>query len=342
MLTLNLGRRARPRARLGAITAALALTATACGAYSGSGGGSSGGDGPWEPQQDVRLIIHASPGGSSDLMARTAAKILTDEGIVEQSVTPENREGGSGAVAYTFLLGQASNPHYLAAISGTYIATPASGKADYNYADYTNFAVVSEDASLLAVSADSAYQTLDDVIKAAKADPGGLRYGGTQTGGADSIVHYLLQEEAGIELSYVPFTGGGEVNAALLGGNVEVITGNPAELKSLVDGGRIRPLAVTTAERIEGLDVPTFTEQGVDLVFTQARGFIGPPELTDPQVTYWQDTIRQMTETQAWKDYLATNFLQPSVHIGDDAQAYLDSEWDTFTQIYEQLGIREG
>jgi putative tricarboxylic transport membrane protein len=327
-----------PRTRLSILAVLftlLTLATTACAAATST----SSGDGPWEPSEDVRLIIHASAGGSSDLMGRKAASILSEQNIVGQTIVPENREGGSGGVAYTYLLSQSGNPHVIATISGTYIATPASGQANYHYSSYDNLAIVAEDASLLAVSADSPYQSLDDLLRAARSDPGAVRFGGTQTGGGDSIVHHLLQRATGTELSYVPFTGGGEANAALLGGNVEVIVGNPAELKTLIDGGRIRPLAVTTPERVKSMNVPTFREQGVDLVFTQARGFIGPPGLTDGQRTYWYNAITRMTETTEWQHYLQDNLLQPSLHLGQDAQRYLDQEWEEITGLYQQLGL---
>lgn len=315
--------------------ATIAVAATACGNQQPADQGGS-----WEPRQDVRLIIHASPGGSSDLMARTAAKVLTEQKIVRRSIIAENREGGSGAVAYTFLLGQSGNAHYIAAYSGTYLATPASGQASYHYTKYSNYSVVAQDSSVLAVSAKSPYRTLADLVRAAKDRPGSIRYGGTQTGGGDSIVHYLLQKRTGTKLPYVPFDGGGDATAALLGGNVDVISGNPGEIKSLIDAGRIRPMAVSSAERITGLDIPTFREQGIDVEFTQARGFIGPPGVTDAQRSYWQDALTRMTESQPWRDYLRTNFLQPSVRIGSGAQEYLDREWQKYTSIYVELGLR--
>lgn len=329
------GRKSLSAIRLCAITAALAVAATACGSQQSSDSGGS-----WEPRQDVHLIIHASPGGASDLMARTAGKILTEQEIVTRSVIAENREGGSGAVAYTYLLGQSGNAHYIAAYSGTYISTPASGQAEYHYSNYSNYSVVAEDASVLAVSTDSPYRNLADLVRAAKDRPDSLRYGGTQTGGSDSIIHYLLQQKTGTKLSYVPFDGGGEASAALLGGNVDVISANPGEIKSLIDGGRIRPLAVSSEDRIAGLDIPTFREQNVDVVFTQARGFIGPPGVSEAQRSYWETALTRMTESQPWRDYLRANFLQPSVHIGEDAQKYLDREWQKYTSIYRDLGLR--
>lgn len=323
--------------RLCAITAALTLAATACGSQNQS---SPDPGGTWEPQKDVHLIIHASPGGSSDLMARTAAKVLNEQGIVKRSVLAENREGGSGAVAYSFLLGQSGNAHYVAAYSGTYISAPASGQAEYRYSNYSNYSVVSEDASVLAVSTRSRYQKLSDLVQAAKDRPGSIRYGGTQTGGSDSIVHYLLQQKTGITMSYVPFDGGGEASAALLGDNVDVISANPAEIKSLIDGGRVRPIAVSTTDRINGLDIPTFREQGFDVVFTQARGFIGPPGVSHAQRWYWEAALTRMTESQPWQEYLRANFLRPSVHIGQKAQEYLDREWQKYLTIYQDLGLR--
>ncbi|MFI6908228.1 tripartite tricarboxylate transporter substrate binding protein [Nonomuraea sp. NPDC050394] len=317
------------------IITALVVTTAACASRPASDQGGS-----WQPRQDVHLIIHASAGGATDLMARTAAKALTEQKIVARSILAENREGGSGAVAYTYLRGQSGNAHYIAAYSGTYMSTPAGRQADYHYTSYSNYSVVAEDASVLVVSAASPYRTLQELVRAAKARPGAIRYGGTQTGGADSIVHHLLQLKTGTKLAYVPFDGGSEASAALLGDNVDVISSNPSEIKSLIDGGRIRPLAVSSADRIAGLDIPTFRAQGVDLVSTQARGFIGPPQVTAAQRAYWEAALTQMTKTEQWRAYLRANFLQPAVHIGADAQRYLDREWQKYVSLFQELGLR--
>ncbi len=298
-------------------------------------------EGPWEPDDNVQMIIHADAGGSSDLMGRQIADILSSQSIVEQPVSPENRPGGSGAVAYTYLLGQEGNGHVIATLSSSYLTTAVQGKADYTYENFTNLAVLATDGLMITVGADSPYESLDDLIAAAEEDPGQIDFGGTQLGGADSIVRHLLEEETGAELNYVSFDGGGEANSALLGGNVDVIAANPAEVQGLLESGRMRGLAVTTPERLEGLDVPTALEEGVELEFTQARGIVAPPGLTGGQRDFWSEAISEAAQTQEWKDYLDANLLLEELHVGEEAETYVEAEWNKYVDIMDALGLRE-
>lgn len=270
------------------------------------------------------------------------AKLLNDEGIVEPPVLPENRPGGSGAVAYSYVLQQAGNPNTLATLSSSYLTTPVSGQADYTNESFTNLAVLATDGLVLAVNADSDIQTLDDLIAAAEDKPNEVVFAGTQTGGADSIVRYLLEEETGVTFRYVSFDGGGEVNAAVLGGNADVIAANPAEIAGLIEAGDLRALATTLPDRLEGFDVPTATEEGVDLVFTQSRGILAPPELTEGQTEFWTGALEELAATEAWQEYLKTNMLYPEVHVGEDAEAYIAEEWDKYVEVLGALGVTEG
>ncbi|WP_159942588.1 Bug family tripartite tricarboxylate transporter substrate binding protein [Nocardiopsis sp. FR6] len=297
-------------------------------------------EGPWEPGDNVKLVIHADAGGSSDLMGRQIADILSSEDIVSQPVSPENRPGGSGAVAYTYLLGQEGNGHVIATLSSSYLTTAVQGKADYTYEDFTNLAILASDGLMIAVSADSPYESLDDLVTAAKENPGQISFGGTQLGGADSIVRHLIEEQTGADLNYVSFDGGSEVNSALLGGNVDVIAANPAEVQGLLESGRLRGLAVTTPERLEGLDVPTALEEGVELEFTQARGIVAPPGLTEGQREFWNEAITEAAQTQQWQDYLDTNLLMEDLHVGEQAEAYVEAEWAKYVDIMDALGLR--
>lgn len=297
--------------------------------------------GPFSPSENVSLVIHADAGGSSDLMGREVAKLLADQGLVEESVVAENRPGGSGAVAYNYILSQAGNPHVLGTLSSSYLTTPVSGQADYTYEDFSNLAVLATDGLVVAVNADSEIKTLDDLVAKASENPEELVFAGTQTGGADSILRHLLEQETDASFRYVAFEGGSEVNAAVLGGNADVMAANPAEIAGLIESGDLRPLATTMPERIEGLDVPTMTEEGVDIEFTQSRGILAPPNLTAEQEEFWTSALESLVESDGWKGYVETNMLYPEAHFGDDADAYLGDEWDKYVDVLGELGMAD-
>lgn len=317
-----------------------AVTLASCDAAQTSAGSTEGG--PWAPTDNVTLVIHADAGGSSDMMGREVAKQLSEQGIVEPTVLVENRPGGSGAVAYNYILSQAGNPNILATLSSSYLTTPVTGQADYTYEDFSNVAVLGTDALVLAAKAGSGIESLDDLITKAEENPGEVVFAGTQTGGGDSIVRFLLEEETGVSFRYVAFEGGSEVNAAVLGGNADVMSGNPAEIAGLVEAGDVVPLAVTTPERLDGYDVPTMAEEGFDVELTLARGILAPPNLTPEQEEFWESALETMAASDEWQAYLKENMLFPEIQIGDDADAYLAEEWKKYEDILGALGLIEG
>jgi putative tricarboxylic transport membrane protein len=292
----------------------------------------------WVPEGNPTMIIHADAGGSSDMFGREIAKLLADEKITPGAVPVENRPGGSGAVAYTYMLSKAGDPNYLATLSSSYLTTPLGGEVEYSYEDFTNLAFLAADPLVIAVRPGT-YKSLDELVAAAKANPGSIKWGGTQTGAADSILEYLLRKLTGAEFTYVSFEGGSEVNAAILGENVDVIASNPAEIKGLIDGGRLTGLAITTPEPLEGLDVPTAKSQGYDLEFYQARGIMAPPGITPEQRTFWEDGLKKVSETEAWKKYVNDQFMYPVNKFGADAEAFVAAEYQKYVDIYKALGL---
>ncbi|WIY81886.1 tripartite tricarboxylate transporter substrate binding protein [Propionimicrobium sp. PCR01-08-3] len=290
------------------------------------------------PDRNAALIIHADAGGSSDLFGREVAKLLVDSKAVPVAVSPENRPGGSGAVAYTFMKSKTGDPNYLATLSSSYLTAPLSEDLEYSYEDFTNLGFLCADALMIAVRKDS-FASLDELITAGKAALGSLKFGGTQTGSADSILLYLLEEKTGVKFTYVSFEGGSEVNAALLGSNVDVIATNPAEVKGLIDGDRVTGLAVSTAERMEGIDVPTMKEAGVDIEFSQARGIMAPGGITDEQKSFWVEALRTVGQSEEFAAWVTDQVMIPIEYYGDEAEQFVASESEKYVEYYKALGL---
>lgn len=325
--------------RAAAVGALVALPLTGCSQPAPNA--QAGADGSWVPNRNVSLVIHADAGGSSDLFGRQVAQQLAALDSVPVQISPENRPGGSGAVAYTFMMSKQGDPGYLATLSSSYLTAPISGDVTYTHEDFTNLAFIAADALMIAVRSD-AYSSLSELVAAAKANPGGLKFGGTQTGSADSILLHLLTQQTGAEFTYVSFEGGSEVNAALLGGNVDVIATNPAEIKGLIDGDRVTALAVSTPERLGGFDVPTMKESGVDIEFFQARGIMAPPGITDAQRTFWVDGLKAVAESDSFKSWLTDQAMLPLAYFGDEAETFVAAEFQRYTEYYKALGLTKG
>ena len=294
----------------------------------------------WKPDKPVEFVVQASAGGGSDIFARTMAKVLSDEKIVTTPINVVNKPGGSGAVAYSYLSRKKGDPYIIATATGGYITTPVQGQSPVSYKDFTNVAVLCVEDYVGVVRADSPYKSLKDVIAAAQKKPNSIRFGGSNPGSSDNIIETRLEKAAKVQFNYIPFQSGGEVNAALLGGVVDVASPNPSEAAQLVKAGRLRPIAMFSPERLaQWKDVPTAKEQGFDVTLSQFRGVVAAGGLDKEQSLFWQNAMVKLFQSAGFKKYLEDNGLRPLLIVGADADKYLAEQTKFYTEIYTELGL---
>ena len=139
----------------------------------------------------------------------------------------------------------------------------------------------------------------------------------------------------------MPYTGGGEANAAVLGGNAHGAWQNPSEIVPLVEGGEVRALAVSGTRRLDALpDIPTVAELGYEFTWQQPRGIVGPPDMPPEALAFWADAFRKMSETAAWKQYIESNSLTPIVLTGEELIAFLTDVSVQMARALEQMGLK--
>lgn len=303
-----------------AIAAASLAALTAC---SGAAGESaSGADAAFEPS-DVRMIVPFAAGGGSDVSGRAMASGL--EGSTGATITVENREGGSGAVGYSHFLAQEGNGNYLLASETALLALPLTTEVDFDYTSFTPIMKLGDDYTLMVVPADSEFETCTDVVDAARGDGVVAAVSGAVS--LDEVVFTLIEEQEGVAFDRVPFEGGSEVIAGLLGGQVEVGSLNPSEVLGQLQSGDLRALCALSEERYEYeelADVPTAIEQGIDVAFAQFRGFIAPGGISEEARQYWIDAAKEFAESDAYTAYIEDNLMQPNVVYGDEFVDYLE------------------
>ena len=294
----------------------------------------------WKPDRPVEFVVQAAAGGGSDLFARTMADIMTKEKIVGVPVNVVNKPGGSGAVAYSYVNTKRGDPHVIATATSSYLTTPIQGHSPVSYKDFINVAVLCVEDYVAVVRSQSPYKTLKDLVEAARKKPNGIRIGGSSVGSSDNIIENRLEKAAGIQLNYIVFNSGGEANAALLGGSVDLAGPNPSEAAQLIEAGRLRPLAMFSPERLENWpNVPTAREQGYDVTLEQHRGVILPAGLTDQQSLYWQNAMVKLFQSDGFKKYMKDNGLRPLLKIGKDSEKYIAEQNQYYTEILTELGI---
>lgn len=294
----------------------------------------------WKPDRPVEFVVQAGAGGGSDIFARTMAKIMTAEKIVTVPINVVNKPGGSGAVAYSYLKTKRGDPHVIATATSSYLTTPIQGHSPVSYRDFTNTAVLCVEDYVAVVRSESPYKNLKDLVEAARKKPNGVRIGGSSVGSSDNIIENRLEKAAGIQLNYIVFQSGGEANAALLGGSVDLAGPNPSEAAQLIQAGRLRPIAMFSPQRLEKWpDVPTAREQGFDVTLEQHRGVVAAGGLTKDQELFWQNAMVKLFQSPDFKKYMSDNGLRPLLKVGDDSQKYIAEQDKFYTEILTELGI---
>jgi putative tricarboxylic transport membrane protein len=294
----------------------------------------------WMPSRAVELVVQAAAGGGSDIFARKISDILTKDKLISQPISVVNKAGGSGAVAYNYVLQKKGDPHYLATVTLSYLTTPLQEKPGYTYTDFSNLVTLAVDDFIAVVKAESPYQSLGDLITAAKAKPKEIKVGGTQVGSSDSIIPALIEQAAGVQFNYITFASGALANAALLGGTVDWVASNPSEAKALIDGKKLRAVAAFSSDPLKGYEtVKTAKAQGVDVVWEQFRGVIAPGGLTPEQKAYWTKALLDVTKNAEWSKYLEENSLRALVKSGADVDKYIEALNATTKTVLTKLGL---
>lgn len=320
-----------------ATLAAAGLLLTGCASSSGGGGE---GEGEEFPTQDIRLVVPWAAGGSGDLSARTLAPLLEDE--LGVSVIVENRPGANGSVGYNWLKEQDPDGYNLSML-GAEVATLQFMDYDIEPADYAFLGKILEGPGAIAVQADSPYETLQDLIDAAKEAPGELTYSSPGVGSVWDNPAQGFQEMAGIELTNVPYDGSGPSIAAAAAGDVDFSIDAMGSQKAQVDGGELRYLAVLADERLEDYpDVPTAKEQGVDLQNASFTGLMAPAGTPDDVVQTLSDAIVAATGQEEYTSVIEQSNLVPVSVPAQDFTDFVQAEEERYGPWIELAQSKQG
>lgn len=292
------------------------------------------------PEKPITLVVHASAGGGSDIFARTLAATFEKERLLPQPIVVENKPGGSGAIAFAYVAGKKTDPYFLLTAVTSFLTTPILRKSQVTYKDFTPIANFAFDEYLVIVRAESKYKSMKDIVDDAKANPKKITVGGTQLGSSDSICAYLIEKAAGIKLNYIVFNSGGEVNAALLGGHVDIAVANPGEALELAKAKKVRTLGVFAEKRlVDAPDVPTLKELGLNAIYVQNRGLVAPPGIPEDARKVMEEAFLKYTKTDTYKKYIKDNMLSEAWMDGPTFGKWLDGEHARYQEVLKEMGL---
>ncbi|WP_269050297.1 Bug family tripartite tricarboxylate transporter substrate binding protein [Sporosarcina sp. G11-34] len=317
------------------LTLSIVLVLSACSA------GGSGSDKEF-PSKNIELIAPASPGGGYDATSRAIQKILTDEKLVDQNINVVNKPGGNGEVGWKYL--QSKDAHSLAIDSSLILTNNLLGKSDMTFKDLTPLAILTTEWISIAVPNDSPYEDGQALMEQLKKDPASIKIGiAPGLGNNDHLSFVQAAKTYGVDitkLNFLVYEGGGDVVTSLLGGHVDVGTSSVSEFIDQHEAGKFKIVAVSSEERIKGLeDVATWKEQGVDMVFPHWRGIVGPPNMTEEQIAYWDGVISKLVETDAWKKIMENNEWELFYKDSKETKAFLEEQETNYEVLIKDSGL---
>ncbi|MCB5410832.1 Bug family tripartite tricarboxylate transporter substrate binding protein [Pseudogemmobacter faecipullorum] len=291
---------------------------------------------------DYTLIAPANPGGGWDQTARTMQEVMQAEGI-SPSVQVVNVPGAGGTIGLAQFASQNSG-NADALIVGGYVMVGAilTNNAPVSLADVTPIARLTGEYEAIVVPASSPIQTIGDLAEALKADPGAVSWAGGSAGGTDHIAVGLIAKAAGVDptkINYIAFSGGGEALAAILGSQVTAGVSSLGEFQAQVEAGTLRLLAVSSEERLPGVDAPTLKEAGLDVVLQNWRMVAAAPGLSEEQKAKVTADIEKLAKSKGWQDQLTAKGWVDTYLSGAEFDAQLAEDIAATEAVLKDIGL---
>jgi tripartite-type tricarboxylate transporter receptor subunit TctC len=236
------------------------------------------------PSRTIEILVGFAAGGPVDTVTRAAAPFLERHLGDGTSIAVINRPGAAGVVAAIATSRAEADGHTLMMLSYPALVTARFGQAEdpYSLSDFEFLGNVTSDPHNFFVAADSPYESLDDLMEAARENPGTINVAAAGVGGAAHLALMVFEAETGLSFNYVPADGGAGTQTQVLGGHVDAGITTLSSLTSYVREGQMRILASFGTQRPAALpDVPTAREQGVDVLWGALRGIAAPGPLPD-------------------------------------------------------------
>ncbi len=295
------------------------------------------------PNKPIRLVVPFPPGGAVDFYARVVQPALGD--AMGQPIIIENKAGASGMVGaslvaqsppdgYTLLIGNIAS---LAINVGIYEKMPYDPRKDF-----THLVRTVDVNYMLVVHPSVPVKTVPELVAYAKANPGKLSYGSAGSGSLPHLGTELLKAQAGIDLVHVPYKGGGPMVTDLLGGSIQVVLGDQANLMPHVQSGKLRALAVATSKRsVNAPDIPTIAESGLaGFDATAWQGLVGPAGLPPDVVRKINEAFNKVMALPAVRDKLVGGGLEPVGGTPQQFTRFIDGEITKWTKIARDVGAK--
>ena len=291
---------------------------------------------------NLKMMIPANPGGGWDTTGRALGKALQEAGVAS-TVTFENKGGAAGAIGLAqFLNAAKGDGNAIMVMGAVMLGGIITGKQPVTLTQATAVARLTSEYNVFVLPESSPLKSMKDVVEQMKKDPGSVKWGGGSRGSTEHIAAAMIAREVGVDAStinYVPFRGGGEATAAILGGNVTVGGSGYSEFQQYIESGKMRAIAVTSATRLKGVNVPTLKEMGINVEIGNWRGIYGAPGISAEQRKALVDMIVKATKTKAWAEAMEKNNWTSALLTGKEFEDFVDRDFASLRATMVKSGM---
>ncbi|MFC0274950.1 tripartite tricarboxylate transporter substrate binding protein [Metabacillus herbersteinensis] len=287
--------------------------------------------------KDVTIIAPGSIGGGWDLTARAMQEILISEKLIDEDISVVNKIGAGGEQGWKYTK-QQKDHHVVAMNSSLLITNHLLGQSKLTYKDFTPIATLATEWEVVIVSKESRISSAKQLMKNLKENPHAYKIGvSPRLGNDDQLSFVLASKQAGLQpanLDFYLYENSNQVVEALFKNQIDVATMSLSEAKKYYDSNQVKLLVISSDKRLTELpEIPTWSEEGIDLVFEHWRGIMGPPNMSRAEIEYWDTTIEKMVSTEKWKQTLQKYMWSDFYKSSKETSIYLEEQ----SKMYEEL-----
>lgn len=303
----------------------------------------------WEPNKPMTFVVTGGSGGGADQIARLIQTITAKHKLAKQPFIVVIENGGGGGQGFMDIKNSTGDPNKIMIALANLHSVPLATKLPFNWRDTTPIALMALDQFVLWVNAKSPYTTAASYLKAVKAEPGKFKMGGAGAKREDEIVTKMIEHATGAKFTFIPYRGGGEITAQLVGGHIDSDVNNPIEHLATWKAGEVRPLCVFDAQPMPDKEVitdgkswnsiPTCDSEGIKANYQMIRGIFMPKGVTADQTAFYVDLMKKVRETPEWADFMKHGAYKDNFLTGDAFSQFLVKDEQNVKDVMEATGM---
>jgi putative tricarboxylic transport membrane protein len=290
-------------------------------------------------------VVSAAPGGANDRLARAIQRIVQETQLAPVPINVVSKPGGGGSIAMVYLNSHAGDAHTITLASSAWMSTVAGGRGTVTHRDVTPIVKLLDEPIVYFTHAGSTLKSARDIADRLKKNPASLSFGLSVAAGNPLHLSLVsIGRQAGADpaqLKIVVFNAGSETAAQVTGGHIDVGVSSPGSALPLTQAGKLRLLAVASAQRLDGplSNLPTLREQGIDVVATAFYVVLAPKGAPPAQVAFWEDVFAKVVRSEAFKQDLAANYWTADYMGPQDAAAFMEQKYQSFRRALLDIGM---